>query len=79
MSEVEKDTKALEEKEGSVIDVDENPDNANWLRGMWPWPDVGNAKQLNAKLKALGITKTDFKRSTIYRVNREKLDWLKGY
>ena len=58
-----------------VFNIDEDPENANWLRTWASMPDT--LEGLRAWLKQRDISPTAFKQSARYQANVGRLPWLK--
>jgi hypothetical protein len=58
-----------------VFNIDEDPDNANWLRTWAHMP--GTLEGLRAWLKQRQISPQAFKQSARYQANVGRFPWLK--
>lgn len=58
-----------------VFNIDEDPDNANWLYTWGNLPD--NLADLKAFLHVHGVAVEAFKHSGRYQANLERMPWLK--
>lgn len=59
------------------IRPDADVDSSNWIKQTWDLPEIDSVAKLKAFLKRNGKTVAQFKRSTLYRMNKDKLPWLK--
>jgi len=59
-----------------AINLDADPMNADWTKQTWDL-SVDNVEDLRKMLKALGIPVREFKQLPVYKLNVEKLEWLK--
>jgi hypothetical protein len=61
-----------------VINIDEDPFNADWAKRTWDLP-YDNAEDLRAFIESIGMTVEQFKELPIYvwHVNDPDKEWLK--
>jgi hypothetical protein len=62
-----------------VLNADEDPRDADWMRQRWPWPEVTNKEELLAQLKMVGNTLEEFKQWPLYERVKDQpgMEWLK--
>jgi hypothetical protein len=60
-----------------MIDLDENPDNADWLKGLRRWPLPDTLEGLRSYLKESGWPVEGFKATPLFRGWVERKPWLR--
>jgi len=61
-----------------MLNVDEYPDNADWLRGAQAFP-FGNAGALVDFLRLSKMTPERFRALPVYTSNVDKIPWLRDF
>lgn len=60
------------------INADESPENADWVKRTWDFPDsIQSAEEFRKVLKGLLIDPEHFKELPVYKFNVDKIPWLK--
>jgi len=61
----------------ATIYPDADVRNADWAKRTWDLVEVNNVEELREHLKRTGTTVEQFKRLPVYRLNVDKLPWLR--
>lgn len=61
------------------INLDAEPENADWAKRTWDLPDITSADDLRKYLDDVGMTVAAFKRLPVYRWNVDQpgMEWLR--
>jgi len=60
-----------------TINIDENPENADWLKGLREWPLPDTLEGMQAYVNEHAIDVDEFRESVLYKRWVDRLPWLK--